>query len=187
MKKFINVIAKMIDIILTLIIIIGLAFSFFYVIKIEPFVVLSGSMEPNLHVGSLSFINKNYKYENVKKDDIIAFKTDSGVLVAHRVYAIENNELITKGDANEQIDVSNVTKLNYIGRNVFNIPYVGYAVRWIQTKKGKIILGTFIACLIVSAFFFGDNGKEKKKTNRKKKDDLKDNLKQENFDNIKEE
>ena len=186
MKKFINIIAKIVDIILTLIIIIGLAFAFFYVIKIVPFVVLSGSMEPNLHVGSLSFINKNYDYEDVKKGDIIAFKKDSGVLVAHSVYAIENNEFITKGNANEETDVSYVTKPNYIGRNVFNIPYAGYSVKWIQTKKGKIISGTLIACLIVSAFFFGDNGKEKKKTKRKKKDNLKDNIKEEIIDNIKE-
>lgn len=170
MKVIINIIAKIIDILLTLIIVIGLAFAFFYVIKIEPYVVLSGSMEPKLHVGSLSFINKKYNYEDIKKDDIIAFKTDSGALVAHRVYSIENNEFITKGDANENVDVASVNKLNYIGKNVFNIPYVGYAVRWIQTPKGKIISVTIIVCLIVSAFFF-DDGDKKKKTKKKKKEE----------------
>lgn len=175
MKIIINIFAKIIDILLTLIIVIGLAFSFFYVIKIEPYVVLSGSMEPTLHVGSLSFINKNYSYDKVEKDDIIAFKTDTGALVAHRVHEIENKEFITKGDANENPDVANVTKLNYIGLNVFNIPYVGYGIRWIQTPKGKIISGTVIVCLIVSAFFFGDDDKKKKKSKKVKNEEEKSN------------
>ncbi len=178
MKKIINIIAKIMDILLTLIIIIGLAFAFLFIIKIEPFVVLSGSMEPNLHVGSLSFINKNYKYEDVKKDDIIAFKTDTGVLVAHRVYDIENNEFITKGDANENPDAVNVNKLNYIGKNVFNIPYAGYAIRWIQTPKCKIISITIIVCLIVSAFFFDDGSTKKKKIKHKKKEETSDDTKE---------
>ena len=178
MKIIINIIAKIIDILLTLIIVIGLAFAFLFIIKIEPYVVLSGSMEPNLHVGSLSFINKHYKYEDVKKDDIIAFKTDTDVLVAHRVYKIENNEFVTKGDANEQEDVSNVTKLNYIGKNIFNIPKAGYVIRWIQTKKGKIISGTLIVCLIVSAFFFGDDNDKKKKAKHKKKEETSNDIKE---------
>lgn len=178
MKKIINIIAKIMDILLTLIIIIGLAFAFLFIIKIEPYVVLSGSMEPNLHVGSLSFINKNYKYEDVKKDDIIAFKTDTGVLVAHRVHDIENNEFITKGDANENPDAVNVNKLNYIGKNVFNIPYAGYAIRWIQTPKGKIISITIIVCLIVSAFFFDDGNDKKKKSKHKKKEETSDDTKE---------
>ena len=62
----------------------------------------------------------------------------------------------------ENIDVAKVNKLNYIGYNVFNIPYVGYGIRWIQTPKGKIISGTIIACLTVFSFLFG-NDKDKKK------------------------
>ena len=89
MKLIINIIKKFIDILLTLIIIFGIVFVFLYLFKIEPYVVLSGSMEPKLHTGSLSFINKNIKYEDIKEKDIVAFKTSSGALVSHRVIKIE--------------------------------------------------------------------------------------------------
>ncbi len=163
-----NILKKIIDILLTLVIIIGIVFVFLFIIRIEPYVVLSGSMEPTLHVGSLSFINKNYKYEDLKKGDIIAYKAETKVLVAHRVYSIEENGIITKGDANESDDGLSVNKVNYIGKNVFNIPYVGYAVRYIQTPKGKIISATLVTCLIISAFIFDDDEKKKEKKKKKK-------------------
>ncbi len=171
MKIITNILKKIIDILLTLVIILGIVFVFLYVIKIEPYVVLSGSMEPKLHVGSLSFINKNVKLEDIKEGDIVAYKSDK-ILVAHRVKSVEQNGLITKGDANENDDGLSVTKLNYIGKNVFNIPLVGYGVKFIQTPKGKIVSATLVVCLIVSAFIFDDSEekKEKKKQKKVKKD-----------------
>ena len=165
-----KIITKIINILLTLVIIIGLIFVFLYAIKIEPYVVLSGSMEPTLQVGSLSFINKNIKYEDVKEGDIVAYRSEK-ILIEHRVKSIDTNGFVTKGDANEEDDGLSVNKMNYIGVNAFNIPYVGYAVRWIQTPKGKIISATLVVCLIVSAFIFddGDKKKNENKKNKKKK------------------
>lgn len=162
MKLIINIIKKFIDILLTLIIIFGIVFVFLYLFKIEPYVVLSGSMEPKLHTGSLSFINKNIKYEDIKEQDIVAYKTSSGALVSHRVIKIEKDGFITQGDANKVDDGLSVTKLNYIGKTVFNIPYVGYVVKFIQTKIGKIISVCVIVLMIGLSFIFGDD-KEKKK------------------------
>ena len=138
-----KIITKIINILLTLVIIIGLIFVFLYAIKIEPYVVLSGSMEPTLQVGSLSFINKNIKYEDVKEGDIVAYRSEK-ILIEHRVKSIDTNGFVTKGDANEEDDGLSVNKMNYIGVNAFNIPYVGYAVRWIQTPKCKIISATLV-------------------------------------------
>ena len=168
MKIIANILKKIIDILLTLVIIIGIVFVFLYAIRIEPYVVLSGSMEPTLHVGSLSFINKNVKFEEVKKGDIIAYKAESKILIAHRVYSVEENGIVTKGDANEKDDGLSVNKTNYIGINVFNIPYVGYGVRFIQTPRGKIISATLVTCLIISAFIFDDDEEKKKKKEKRK-------------------
>lgn len=163
MKLIINIIKKIIDILLTLIIIFGIVFVFLYLFKIEPYVVLSGSMEPKLHTGSLSFINKNIKYEDIKEKDIVAYKSNSGVLVSHRVIKIEKDGFITQGDANKVDDGLSVTKLNYIGKTVFNIPYVGYVVKFIQTKIGKIISICVIVLMIGLSFIFGDDKEKKKK------------------------
>lgn len=184
MKIIANILKKIIDILLTLVIIVGIVFVFLYAIRIEPYVVLSGSMEPTLHVGSLSFINKNVKYEELKKDDIIAYKADSNILVAHRIYSIEDDGIVTKGDANESDDGISVNELNYIGKNIFNIPYVGYGVRFIQTPRGKIISATLVVCLIISAFIFDDE-EEKKKKKEKRKSSKKKN-KTEEVENVEE-
>ena len=88
MKIITNILKKIIDILLTLVIIVGIIFVFLYAIRIESYVVLSGSMEPNLHVGSLCFINKNIKIEDIKKGDIVAYKIDK-IQVAHRVQSVE--------------------------------------------------------------------------------------------------
>lgn len=118
---------------------------------------------------SLSFINKNIKYEDVKEGDIVAYKSEK-ILIEHRVKSIDTNGFVTKGDANEEDDGLSVNKMNYIGVNAFNIPYVGYAVRWIQTPKGKIISATLVVCLIVSAFIFDDGDKKNKKKEIQKED-----------------
>ena len=94
MKKFLKVLNFIFNSILTLIIIIGIVFITLYIIGIEPFVVQSGSMEPKIETGSLCFINKLIKYEDIKQYDIIAFKLPTGVGVTHRVINISNEGFI---------------------------------------------------------------------------------------------
>ena len=48
-----------------IIIIIGGIFLGLYVYGIVPYIVLSGSMEPKIETGSLSFINVNTTYNNI--------------------------------------------------------------------------------------------------------------------------
>ena len=149
-----------------LIICVGLILGGLYILGIKPYVVLSGSMEPTIKTGSVSFVNSHVKYENIKEKDIIAFKIDDGTLVTHRVVEITDEGMQTKGDGNKQRDGIVTTKRNYVGKNIFSIPKVGYVVRSVQTTKGKIIYGTVIILLFVSAFLFGEA--DKKKENEKK-------------------
>lgn len=166
MNLFIKVIKGFINSLMTLIIIIGIIFIALYVIGIEPFVVVSGSMEPTIHTGSLSFINKHVKYESIKENDIIAFTIGTGDKVTHRVVKITEEGFETKGDANDVSDGVSTTRINFIGKNVFSIPKVGYAVKLIQTKKGKIILVTIIIVILLLGFLMGDNDKSNKKGKR---------------------
>src|SRR5438128_1455960 len=63
---------------------------------IRTFTVLTGSMEPTIHVGSSILTMPTPQY---KVGDIITFKRGA-LTVTHRIFGIKNGQFITKGDAN---------------------------------------------------------------------------------------
>ena len=81
----------------------------------RPYIVLSGSMEPALHVG-----------------DIIAYEAGNGALVTHRVITITAQGMETKGDANEVSDGITTTKENFHGKTIGSIPGIGYIVKSVK-------------------------------------------------------
>jgi len=158
-----NIIKGIINVTSTLIIIIGILFVSLYFLGVTPYVVLSGSMEPTIETGSLCLINSRVQYDTLKKDDVIAFKIND-TLVTHRLVSIDNEGFITKGDHNNEDDGES-PRSNYVGKNVFWIPKIGYAVKLVQTPNGRIILGAAIMFLFISGFLFGE---EKSPTKKKK-------------------
>lgn len=158
-----KIIKVIVNVLTTLIIVLGLILAGLYILGIKPYIVLSGSMEPTITTGSISFINSHVKYEDIKEKDIIAFKTDGGTLVTHRVVEITDEGIQTQGDGNKQRDGITTTKKNYVGKNIFSIPKIGYLVRTVQSTRGKIIYGTVIVLLFVAAFLFGEADKKKNK------------------------
>ena len=55
-----------------------------------------------------------------------------------------------------------VTANNYVGKNIFWIPKVGYVVMAFQSTRGKIVLITCVVLLFVVGMLFGDDTKKKK-------------------------
>ena len=157
-----KIIKQIINVLTTLIIVVGGIFLALYLFGIVPYVILSGSMEPTIKTGSLCFINKKVDIQEIKKKDIIAFKFDDGTLVTHRVNKITEDGIITKGDNNKKVDNGLVTASNYVGKNIFWIPKVGYAVMAFQSTRGKIVLITCVVLLFVVGMLFGDDTKKKK-------------------------
>ena len=157
MKK----IKLIINFLMTIFIIIGIIVVILYFVGVEPFVVQSGSMNPTIKTGSISFINKRVKYENIKENDIIAYNSTIGDKVTHRVISITDKGFETKGDANSDSDGVTTTKENYIGKNIFSIPKAGYVVKATQTPKGKIIVVTLIIVLFSTGILIGEKGKHK--------------------------
>lgn len=96
---------------------------------IIPYVVMSGSMEPEIPVGSLCFVNTNVRYESIVKGDIIAFTSDGDFYITHRVAEVTADGFVTKGDGNNQADLWTVREKNYKGKTVVWIPYMGYILR----------------------------------------------------------
>jgi signal peptidase len=157
-----KIIKKIIDVLTTLIICVGGLFLILYIFGIVPYVVLSGSMEPSIETGSVCFINKHAKFENIKEKDVIAFKMNDGTLVTHRAIEINDSGIVTKGDNNKDADRNIVTNSNFVGKNLFWIPKVGYVIKAFQTTTGRIIAVALILLLLVFGFLFGDDNKKVK-------------------------
>lgn len=123
------------------------------VFGIQPFMVVSGSMEPTIHTGALVYVNT--KDTDVDTGDIIAFTegNDNEMTVIHRVVA-DNNDgtLTTKGDANENEDFAPIKAEQVVGTVVFNIPKLGYVTNFLQSIKGIIVAVVLVGIAIVSSF-----------------------------------
>ncbi len=112
----------------------------------EMYNVVSGSMEPEIPVGSLIVVGPAQP-EDVAEGEIIAFQSGDSV-VTHRV--VQNKklegEIITKGDANEKEDVNPVPYQGLIGRVEKHFPYMGQYMLIFTTNIGKIYMICFAAC-----------------------------------------
>ena len=154
-----KVFAKLWNIISTLIVILIVILAILLggvrLVGLRPFAVLSGSMEPTYHVGSLIYV-KSCDPEDVQVGDPITFVLDENLTVAtHRVIDIDpdGEHFYTKGDANDAADGAPVYYKNLIGRPVFTIPYLGYFSNWITNPPGMYVAiaaaGVFLILLFL--------------------------------------
>lgn len=98
---------------------------------ISPYVVLSGSMEPVIHTGSLVYISEQEGEPEV--GDIVAYKIGD-LPVVHRIIEEVDGGYITKGDANEAVDLAIVEPSKVIGKYVFTVPAAGYILTALQSN-----------------------------------------------------
>lgn len=122
----------------------------------ETHPVLSGSMEPTLKVGGL-IITKPENIQDIKENDMITFNVSSGVIVTHRVIAIEVRDgkpwFQTKGDANQDPDNDFVSSEGEEMRKVFfHVPYLGFAAVFLQRKLTFFILIAIPALILIGIF-----------------------------------
>ncbi|MDG6918618.1 MAG: signal peptidase I [Nitrososphaerota archaeon] len=118
------------------------------------FDVASGSMVPALHIGDLVVINHT-PFASLQVGDIIVFHMPAAgggcrsELIVHRIVAIGQQGITTKGDANPIPDEPTywpyVTAGCYVGKVVYVIPYLGGFLSFFRSLD-------FIA-LVVLVFF----------------------------------
>ena len=123
-------------------------------VGLRPMCVLSGSMEPTYHTGSLIYV-KPCAPEDVQVGDPITFVLNEDLdVVTHRVVSIdaENQHFYTKGDANDAPDGAPVYFKNLIGRPVFTIPYLSYVSHWISNPPGMYLAIALALVLIILTF-----------------------------------
>lgn len=138
----------------------------------QGFAVLSGSMEPGIPVGSIVF-SKEVDPATLEVGDVITYQLGSDTLVTHRITQIdeENQQVVTKGDANDSEDGSPVAYSQIAGRMDIHIPYLGYITIYIKTPVGiGVICGVLIALILLNFLpeIFSDEEEEPKKKRRKR-------------------
>ena len=99
-------------------------------------VVLTGSMEPVLSAG----------------DMIAVVPQETGrSAVVHRIIAIDGDQFITQGDANNAAD-DPISLSNIKGKVIIVIPFVGHIINLIKTPIGTIILLGLAIWLLEGSF-----------------------------------
>ena len=119
-----------------------------WIFQIQPKIVLSGSMEPEIKTGSIVLIRENIPPEEIRERDVIAFQASDQMEVLHRVISVKKDQKVfrTKGDANKVADPGAVRFEQYRGKEVFSLPYLGYVIRFLQKDEVFISLIVLI-CL----------------------------------------
>ena len=133
---------------------------------LQPYSVLSGSMEPTYKTGSIVYVKK-VDYQTLTVGDPITFMLDEKNIATHRIVEIVPDEeepdtvrYRTKGDNNDAVDGGLVHCKNVIGKPVFTLPYLGYVANYIQHPPGTYIVIAACAILLLLAFLpdlFGEN------------------------------
>lgn len=129
----------------------------------KPFIVLSGSMESEIYSGDIVVV-KEVDKENLKVNDVIAFKNDD-IVVTHRIVEIVNEngttKYITKGDNNNTQDKDYVLPENVEGLYQFKVSNLGNLAMFIQTPTGMLVCLS-IPILLLILVQVSENAKNKK-------------------------
>jgi len=116
------------------------------------FIVQSGSMEPAIKMGSVVMVKPEKDY---KIGDVITFGPYSKkrAPTTHRIYDIKVQGgkpiYITKGDANNAPDQKEVRERDIVGKVLFSVPYLGYAVDFAKKPVGFMLIVIVPAIIII--------------------------------------
>ena len=112
------------------------------------FIIFDQYMDSSLKYGDLA-ITYNKQPEEIKPNDIIAFRNGANTVTIHKVNKIENqNDILTfnmKTLANETNDTKNVSEEKLEGLLICRIPKLGGIIYFIQKPISMLI----ISCIIL--------------------------------------
>lgn len=121
----------------------------------KPFIVLSGSMESDIHKGDLIF-TKEINPVNLATGDIIAFRDAENTITTHRIIDIVENDgqtyFITKGDNNSTQDLNLVAYADVEGIYVGRIAGIGSMMNSLSNPTTIMILVLGITIIFVIGF-----------------------------------
>lgn len=116
-----------------------------YVLGGRSFTVMSGSMEPAIATGDV-VVDETISPRAAKPGDVVTFPAPDGSkrLITHRLRTISEDRgqvrAETKGDANNTVEHWQVPADGHIGRVVYRVPKVGYALAAVISPGGRVVL-----------------------------------------------
>lgn len=101
-----------------------------------PRVILSGSMEPRVHVGDV-VVTREVPGPTIAEGQVltVADPDHPGRTRTHRVESRDGETLVLKGDANRTADSSTVAVADVLGVGVVRVPYVGLPAYWLAERN----------------------------------------------------
>lgn len=121
-------------------------------------VVISGSMSPAFEVGDLLIYQSVEEY---KIGDMVAFRDGENDLVTHRIVEVNEEYLVTKGDANPVTD-DPIVYTDIYGKVIFIIPKVGRLIAFLQHPTSIV----FVLLLFLGGLEW--NYRQERKKSRKR-------------------
>lgn len=137
-----------VDIAVYFVVAVFISMMFHGYLGIRLYVISSRSMEPVLRVGDVVVVCKICG--EPREGDIVAYLSEYGVIV-HRVVEVvnETGSLVTKGDANTNVDPRPV-KLEYVlGKVVLTLPRIGYMAIYARKGVSEDLTPLFLVALVL--------------------------------------
>ncbi len=129
----------------------------------QIYTVISGSMEPDIPLGSLVYVHE-MDPETVMEGDVIAYYGGTnGSIITHRVVYNQTvaKNFITKGDANDIEDMVPVEYERLLGIVVKTIPKLGQILTVFTETRGKLLAAGLLVVSVLLHIIAGALGERK--------------------------
>jgi signal peptidase I len=131
-------------------------------LRYEPMVIVTGSMQKTIPVGSL-VVDQKVDPQQLEVGDVISFQKPLGAkgIDTHRIVAIRNDKgkrlYQTKGDSNPIADpwVISFDPGTAAHRMAFSVPYAGNALIFARSPLGRICLIAYVCLILLLSLFKG--------------------------------
>ncbi len=122
------------------------------VVGFYPMVVVSGSMEPAIHVGDIAVVRKLDPYA-LQIGDVVTYSTAEGN-ITHRIVGLDVTPqgpfFLMRGDANLTADPRMIPAQAIVGKVVYCVPWLGFWVSFANSTAGHILFFATLLALLWS-------------------------------------
>jgi len=149
----------------------ALSYLALIVLRYEPMVMVTGSMQKTIPVGSL-VVDQKVDPQQLEVGDVISFEKPLGArgIDTHRIVAIKNDKgkrlYQTKGDSNPVADswVISFDHGTAAHRVAFSVPYAGNVLIFARSPLGRLALIAYVCLILLLSVFKGIAATAKDKT-----------------------
>ena len=177
--KILNIVIKIVYNLLFVLLLISATFILLTTYDAIPgynfYVVMSGSMEPAIHTGSVVGIKEEDSYD-LQNIVTVTQPNNPSETYTHRIVEKTTEDTTTyktKGDANKAADPDPVSEEQILGKVFASIPLIGYLVHFAKQPTGFILM-IIVPSVIVAASeinIIKDESKKIIKSRKEKKEE----------------